>query len=109
MFTQEEKKDLKERLNALPKDDRNEIIASLGSNPDSSVNSAKSQSDRLKGNRLTWEKFNTFLLLVYGGAIVGSACAGARGAAVGAAIAVLYSWYIFNNKTSHFQSPDRSC
>ncbi len=108
MFTQE-KKDIKDRLNALPKDDRNEIIASLGIDPTSAVNSSKRESNQLRGNRLTWEKFNTFLLLIYGSAILGAACAGVRGAAVGAAIAVLYSWYIFTNKESHSQSPDRSC
>jgi hypothetical protein len=108
MFTQE-KKDLKDRLNALPKDDRNEIIASLGIEPTSTVNSSKRISKQFTGNRLTWGKFNTFLLLVYGGAIIGSACAGLRGGAVGAAISALYSWYIFNNKENHTQSPDRSC
>jgi hypothetical protein len=108
MFTQE-KKDIKERLNALPKDDRNEIIASLGIDPTSSVKSPKRESNKLRANRLTWEKFNTFLLLVYGGAILGAAGAGVRGAAVGAAIAVLYSWYIFSNTGSHSQSPDRAC
>jgi hypothetical protein len=108
MFTQE-KQDIKDRLNALPKDDRNEILASLGIDPTSVVNSSKRESTQLRGNRLTWEKFNTFLLLVYGGAIVGAACAGVRGAAVGAAIAVLYSWYILNNKEHHSRSPDRSC
>jgi hypothetical protein len=104
MFTQE-KKDIKDRLNALSKDDRNEIIASLEIDPTSAVNSPKRQIS----NRLTWEKFNTFLLLVYGGAILGSACAGVRGAAVGTAIAGLYSWYIFNNNGSYPQSSDRSC
>jgi hypothetical protein len=108
MFTQE-KQDIKDRLNALPKDDRNEIIAALGIDPTSVVNSSNRKSNQLKANRLTWEKFNTFLLLIYGGAILGSACAGVRGAVVGAAIAVLYSWYIFNNKENSSQSPDRSC
>ncbi len=109
MFTQE-KKDLKDRLNALPKDDRNEIIASLAIvEPTSAVNFPKRSSKQLKANRLTWEKFNTFLLLVYGGGILGAACAGVRGTAVGAAIAVLYSWYIFNNKENHSQSSERSC
>jgi hypothetical protein len=108
MFTQE-KQDIKNRLNALPKDDRNEIIASLGIDPTSAVNSSKHESKQLRGNRLTWEKFNTFLLLVYGGAILGATGAGVRGATVGAAIAVLYLWYIFNNKENHSQSPDRSC
>lgn len=107
MFTQE-KQDLKDRLNALPKDDRNEIIASLAIVEPTSVVNPNRGSKQFKGNRLTWEKFNTFLLLVYGGAILGAA-AGVRGAAVGAAIAVLYSWYIFNNKENHSQSPDRSC
>jgi hypothetical protein len=102
MFTQE-KKDIKDRLNALPKDDRNEIIASLGIDADSGENS------QLQVNRLTWEKFNTFLLLIYGGAILGTTCAGVRGAAVGAAIALLYSCYIFNNKANRSQSPDKSC
>jgi hypothetical protein len=97
MFTQEQK-DIQERLNALPKDDRNEIIAALGIDVNSVVNSSKRESNQSRGNRLTWEKFNTFLLLVYGGAIVGSACAGVPGAAVGAAAAVFYSWYIFTNK-----------
>jgi hypothetical protein len=108
MLTQE-KKDIKDRLNALPKNDRNEIIASLGIDPASASNSSKSKSNQLRGNRLTWEKFNTFLLLVYGGAVLGATFTGVRGAAVGAAIAVLYSWYIFTNKENHTQSPDRSC
>jgi hypothetical protein len=102
MFTQE-KKDIKDRLNALPKDDRNEIIASLGIDADSGENS------QLQVNRLTWEKFNTFLLLIYGGAILGATCAGVRGATIGAVIAILYSWYIFNNKANRSQSPDKSC
>ncbi len=108
MFTQE-KKDLKDRLNALPKDDLNEIIASLGIEPTSAVNSPNRGSQQFKANRLTWEKFNTFLMLIYGGAILGDACSGVRGAVVGAAIAVLYSCYIFTNKENHSQSPDRSC
>jgi hypothetical protein len=108
MFTQEEK-DIEERLNSLQKDDLNEIIPSLGIDSTSANNSSKRQNSPLKINRLTWEKFNTFLLLVYGSAILGDAFAGVRGATVGAAIAVLYSWYIFNNKENHSQSPDRSC
>jgi hypothetical protein len=97
MFTQE-KQDIKDRLNALPKEDRNEIIASLGIDPTPPVNSSKSKSNQSRGNRLTWEKFDTFLMLIYGGAILGAAFADVRGAVVGAAIAVLYSWYIFNNQ-----------
>jgi hypothetical protein len=68
MFTQE-KKDIKQRLNALPQDDR-----------------------------LTWEKFDTFLILIYGGVAIGTTIAGFRGAAIGAAIGILYSGYIFNDK-----------
>jgi hypothetical protein len=105
----QEKKDLQDRLNALSKDDRNEIIASLGIDPTSSSNSSKRDRSLLKVNRLTWKKFNTFLLLVYGGAIIGATCAGVRGAAVGTAIAVAYSWYIFSSEESYSQSPDRSC
>jgi hypothetical protein len=108
MLTQE-KKDIKDRLNALPKDDRNEIIASLGIDADSACKSYKGESNLSRGNRLTWEKFNTFLLLVYGGVILGTACSDLRGGAVGAAIAVLYSWYIFNNKADRSQSPNKSC
>jgi hypothetical protein len=97
MFTQE-KKDIKERLNALPKDDRNEIIASLGIDPTPAVNSSKRESNQSRGNRLTWEKFDTFLILISGGIAIGTTFAGFRGSAVGAAIGVLYSWYIFNDK-----------
>jgi hypothetical protein len=98
MFTQEQK-DIQERLNALPKDDRNEIIAALGIDVNSVVNSSKRESNQSRGNRLTWEKFDTFLILVSGGVALGTTFASFRGAAVGAAIAVLYSWYIFNDKT----------
>jgi hypothetical protein len=97
MFTQE-KKDIKERLNALPKDDRNEIIASLGIDPTSAVNFSERESNQLRGNRLTWEKFDTVLILISGGVALGTTFAGFRGAAVGAAIGVVYSWYIFNDK-----------
>jgi hypothetical protein len=98
MFTQE-KKDLKDRLNALPTDDRNEIIASLAIvEPTSAVNFPKRSTKRFKGNRLTWEKFDTFLILISGGVAIGTTFAGFRGAAVGAAIGVLYSWYIFSGK-----------
>jgi hypothetical protein len=108
MFTQE-KQDIKDRLNALPKDDRNEIIASLGIDVDSLSNSSKRENKQSKGNRLTWEKFNTFLLLVYAGVILGTACSDLRGGAVGAAIAVLYSWYIFSNKVDSSSLSDKSC
>jgi hypothetical protein len=93
MFTQE-KKDIKERLNALPQDDRNEIIASLTSDADYS----RRENDQPKRNRLTWEKFDTFLILIYGGFAIGTTVAGFRGAAIGAAISILYSGYIFNDK-----------
>jgi hypothetical protein len=99
MFTQE-KKDIKDRLNALPEDDRNEIIASLGIDPTSAVNSSKHEGNQLRGNRLTWEKFDTFLILISGGVALGTTFAGFRGAAIGAAIGVLYSWYIFNGKVN---------
>jgi hypothetical protein len=105
----QEKKDIKDRLNALSKDDRNEIIASLAIDADSVNNSSKRENKQSKGNRLTWEKFNTFLLLVYGGVILGNACSDLRGGAVGAAIAVLYSWYIFSNKADRSSLPDKSC
>jgi hypothetical protein len=97
MLTQE-KKDIKDRLNALPKDDRNEIIASLGIDADSAVDYSKRKSNKLKANRLTWERFDTFLILISGGVAIGTTFAGFQGAAVGAAIGVLYSWYIFNHK-----------
>jgi hypothetical protein len=105
----QEKKDIKDRLNALPKDDRDEIIASLAIDADPVNSSSKSESNQLKRNRLTWEKFNTFLLLVYGGVIIGTACSDLRGGAVGAAIAVLYSWYIFSSKADRSPLPDKSC
>jgi hypothetical protein len=97
MFTQE-KKDIKERLNALSKDDRNEIIASLEIDPTSAANSSKRESKQLKGTSLTWEKFDRFLILVSGGIALGTTFAGFRGAAIGAVIAALYSWYILNDK-----------
>jgi ribosomal protein L33 len=97
MFTQE-KKDIKERLNALPKDDQNEIIASLGIESASAVDYSKRKSSQSKANRLTWEKFDTFLILISGGVAIGTTFAGLRGAAVGAAVSILYSWYIFNHK-----------
>ncbi len=97
MFTQE-KKDIQKRLNALSKDDRNEIIASLGIDPTSSVNSSNRKSNKLKANRLTWEKFETFLILISGAVALGTTFAGFRGAAIGAAIGVVYSCYIFNDK-----------
>jgi hypothetical protein len=97
MLTQE-KKDIKDRLNALPKDDRNEIIASLGIDTDSAVEYSKRDSSQFKANRLTWEKFDTFLILISGGVAIGTTFAGFRGAAVGAALSTIYSWYIFNDK-----------
>ncbi len=97
MFIQE-KKDIRERLNALPKDDRNEIIASLGIESDLAVDYPKRESNQSRGNRLTWEKFDTFLILISGGVAIGTTFAGFRGAAFGAAIGVLYSWYIFKGK-----------
>jgi hypothetical protein len=97
MLTQE-KKDIQKLLNTLSKEDRNEIIASLEIDPDSAEHSSQYKSKQLRGNRLTWEKFETFLILISGAVAVGTTFAGFRGAAVGAAIGVLYSWYIFNDK-----------
>jgi hypothetical protein len=97
MFTQE-KQEIKDRLNALSKDDRNEIIASLEIESASTVDYSKHKINQSKVNRLTWEKFDTFLILISGGVAIGTTFAGLRGAAVGAAVSVLYSWYIFNHK-----------
>lgn len=97
MLTQD-KKDIKDRLSALPKDDRDEIIASLERDADSAANSSKRGSEQLRDNRLTWEKFDTFLILASGGIALGTTFAGFRGAAIGALIAALYSWYILNDK-----------
>jgi hypothetical protein len=104
MLTQE-KKDIKERLSNLPKDELNEFISSLGSELDLS----QSESKKFKIGRMTWDKFDKLLILVAGGVSFGTACSGLRGATVGAVLAVVYGWYILSDEGHHPQSPDQSC
>lgn len=108
MLTQE-KKDIKNRLIALPKDELHEFISSLGVDSAAAADSSSQKATKPNNSPMTWAKFDNFMVLIAGGIALGTIFAGVRGAAVGGVFAVVYGWYILNDEVGHPHSPDKSC